>query len=163
MRIRDARPEEHEALGELVAESFAEYAPHFPPDDSAAMRAYQRDPATYAREGRAIVAERHGKLVGVVCYHSPGQLDFPEIPYQRDWALIRLLAVPPPERGKGIARALTDECVRRARQDEARVIGLHTSELMQVAQTMYERMGFRRQREFNRHGLRYWTYTLQLG
>jgi predicted N-acetyltransferase YhbS len=163
MRIRDARPEEYEAIGELVAESFAEYAPYFPPDESAAMTVYQRDPATYTREGRPIVAERDGRLVGVVCYHSPGQHDFPDIPYQKDWALMRLLAVPPSERGKGIAGALSDECVRRARQEGASVIGLHTSELMQVAQTMYEGMGFKRQGEFNRHGLTYWTYSLELG
>lgn len=162
MRIRDARPEEYEAIGELVAESFAEYAPYFPPDDSAAMIVYQRDPATYTREGRPIVAERHGKLIGVVCYHSPGHHNFPEIPYQKHWALIRLLAVPPSERGRGIGRALSNECVRCARQDGASVIGLHTSDLMQVAQTMYEGMGFRRRQEFNRHGLRYWTYTLEL-
>ena len=45
-------------------------------------------------------------------------------------------------RGQGIGRALTEECLGRARRHGAAVIGLHTDAWMRVARGMYERMGF---------------------
>ena len=61
-----------------------------------------------------------------------------------EWASIRLLAVLPNGRGTGLGRVLTEECLRRARDLSAPVMGLHTTRVMAVAQAMYERMGFAR-------------------
>jgi ribosomal protein S18 acetylase RimI-like enzyme len=58
-----------------------------------------------------------------------------------------MLVVDPAQRGKGVGRALTDECLRRARRDGASVIALHTSPIMTVALSMYLRMGFERLRD----------------
>jgi ribosomal protein S18 acetylase RimI-like enzyme len=66
---------------------------------------------------------------------------YPELP--ETWAGFRLLAVHPDARGHGLGRLLTLECLRRAREAEARTLGLHTSSLMAVARAMYLRMGFR--------------------
>ncbi len=57
---------------------------------------------------------------------------------------VRLVAVDPPARGRGVARALMDECLRRARAAGATEIGLHTSRSMQAAIRMYEAIGFKR-------------------
>ncbi len=57
---------------------------------------------------------------------------------------VRLVAVDPSARGRGVARALMDECLRRARASGASEIGLHTSRSMQAAIRMYEAMGFKR-------------------
>lgn len=57
---------------------------------------------------------------------------------------VRLVAVDPPERGRGIARALMGECLRRARASGATEIGLHSSRSMRGAIRMYTRMGFQR-------------------
>ncbi len=55
---------------------------------------------------------------------------------------VRLLAVAPGIRGQGIGRALVEACIARARQSGASEIGLHTSDTMQSAKQLYERMGF---------------------
>jgi len=55
---------------------------------------------------------------------------------------IRLLAVAPAARGRGVGTALMEECLRRARAAGACAIGLHTVDVMEVAVRMYERMGF---------------------
>jgi len=92
-----------------------------------------------------IVAESQGQVVGAVAYVAAGQPKkafFPE-----EWPIVRMLVVLPSCRGLGIGRALTQECVRRAERDGAAVIALHTSQLMEVALPMYERMGFRFERE----------------
>lgn len=55
----------------------------------------------------------------------------------------RLLpGVAPGARGRGVGRALTEECIRRARAAGCPAVGLHTTEFMAVARAMYERMGF---------------------
>jgi len=53
-----------------------------------------------------------------------------------------MLVVEPAFRGRGIGRALTEECIQRAIRDDASLIALHTSPLMRVALPMYLRMGF---------------------
>jgi ribosomal protein S18 acetylase RimI-like enzyme len=65
------------------------------------------------------------------------------------WPEVRLVSVAPEARGRGVARALMDECLRRARSSGATAIGLHTSRSMQAAMQMYKRMGFVRVPEFD--------------
>jgi ribosomal protein S18 acetylase RimI-like enzyme len=55
---------------------------------------------------------------------------------------MRMLVVRAHLRGRGIGKALADECIRRALRDNAKEIALHTSPIMKVALPMYERMGF---------------------
>ena len=52
-------------------------------------------------------------------------------------------------RGQGIGKALVQECLRRARKDGCTGLALHTTDMMQVAMAMYERMGFFRTPEFD--------------
>jgi len=79
--------------------------------------------------------------------------------------MVRLLAVHPAYRGQGIDRALMEECIRRCRQSKVAVIGLHTTEVMDIARQMYERMGFERFPESDFHpapGVTVVAYRLQL-
>ncbi|MGH3904112.1 MAG: GNAT family N-acetyltransferase [Pseudonocardiaceae bacterium] len=65
-----------------------------------------------------------------------------------------------------MGRALTEDCLARARRHGASVIGLHTNEWMRVAQGIYLRMGFQRVPEHNFHpvpGLTVLGYRLTLG
>ena len=61
-----------------------------------------------------------------------------------DAAGIRMLAIGDTARGLGLGRALTEECLRRARSLGRKQVVLHTTEVMPVARGMYDRMGFQR-------------------
>ncbi|HEY6829431.1 MAG TPA: GNAT family N-acetyltransferase, partial [Gemmatimonadaceae bacterium] len=65
-----------------------------------------------------------------------------------------LVAVAPEARGRGIARALVEECIRRARVQGAKEVGLHTSRSMRAAMAMYADLGFVRapERDFQPPG-----------
>jgi ribosomal protein S18 acetylase RimI-like enzyme len=79
---------------------------------------------------------------------------------------IRLLAVTPAARGRGVGAALMRECVRRARQSGEAVLSLHTTQLMQAAVRMYARLGFVRAPELDFHpapGVTLEGYRLDLG
>lgn len=94
-----------------------------------------------------VVAELGGRVVGSVLIHPAGSaienpggtvttLALPEV---------RLLAVEPAARGRGIAEALMRECIARARAAGDAAITLHTADMMASAMRLYERMGFRRE------------------
>ena len=71
-----------------------------------------------------LVAEDDRQLVGSVAYYPPGTSDTCLFP--QHWAFLRLLAVAPTHRARGLGRQLIAACVARAREDGASEIGLHT-------------------------------------
>lgn len=148
--LRDELP----ALAALLIAAYEQYFPSEPLTEGQrrAWSDYREDIA--AVESRMptsdqIVAELDGRLIGGVTFYPPGNLhldtDTEDLTTPPDWAGIRLLGVHPDARGLGIGRQLTEECIRRARTLNASSVALHTTELMQVARAMYERMGFERE------------------
>lgn len=125
------------------------------------FRARLANMAGLASAGEVIVAELDNQVVGAVAYIGPGlpKADF----FKPEWPIMRMLVVAPSARGLGVGRALVDECLRRARRDGASVFALHTSELMQVALPMYQRMGFEWAASVpDIHGVRYGVYLKEL-
>jgi ribosomal protein S18 acetylase RimI-like enzyme len=149
------------AIAQLVVEAYQEYAASMTPTAWKQMRAGLASIAHLAAPVTLLVAEDLAELAGSVAYYPPGSSDTRLFP--QHWASLRLLAVAPAQRHRGVGRQLTEACVARAREDGAREIGLHTSELMSTARRMYERMGFREAGELPmRFGLRYWRFVLPL-
>ncbi|MEL4419591.1 GNAT family N-acetyltransferase, partial [Shewanella algae] len=71
--------------------------------------------------------------------------------------------VDPDFRGFGIGKQLTQLCTDKAKETKETVIALHTSEFMNDARHIYEKMGFKILKEIDqRLGKRYWLYTLEL-
>lgn len=65
------------------------------------------------------------------------------------WPEIRLVAVAPGARGRGVGAALVNECLCRARLADAATVTLHTTDLMRAALRLYERLGFVRAPELD--------------
>lgn len=144
--MRDARPDELDEVSAVLSAAYAEYARPAP-----AWEEYARDVAdvrSRLADADLIVAERDGRVLGAVTFYPDGTRS-EGAGWPPGWAGVRLLGVLPEARGRGIGRALTDECVRRARDRGAVAVGLHTTVLMEVARGMYERMGFVRAPEFD--------------
>jgi GNAT superfamily N-acetyltransferase len=98
-----------------------------------------------------IVAEKKGVILGAVLLYPPGTAFSTPEEGPLTCPEVRLLAVAPEARGQGIGTALMKECIRRARQGGAACLNLHTTDMMQVAMRMYERMGFVRAPELDFH------------
>ncbi len=138
--VRTALPPEHEAADRIARVAFAEYEAAFP--DWVPLLEHGRPMARLAAEGELLVAERAGTIVGTVGYLPPGRSK--EAVFRAEWAVLRMMAVDPAHRGHGIARALAEECARRARRDGAASLALYTSPAMKTAVELYLRMGFQR-------------------
>ena len=97
------------------------------------------------------MAEKEGVILGSVLLYPPGTAF--STPHEGPLTCpeVRLLAVAPDAQGQGIGTALMKECIRRARRLEAFCLNLHTTDMMQVAMRMYERMGFVRAPELDFH------------
>lgn len=147
--IRDARDEDLDRVSLLIRDAYAEYQSFFPAESWQSYLEDIMDVRSRLSDSELMVAELHGQVVGTVTLYLNGSLSREEWP--SDWAGIRLLAVHPAFRGRGIGRALMEECVRRCRERKVKTIGLHTVEVMAVALKMYEDMGFLRVPEYDFH------------
>ena len=145
LRIRDAGPDDQAAVVEVTLAAYEQYSVMVP----AHWEAYRQNIlATLATPGQGmqIVADEEERLVGAVLLYPTGsefavpgggtvRLEEPEV---------RLLAVAPSARGRGVGLELMHECIRRARHSRAAALTLHTMDMMQAAMRMYERIGFER-------------------
>ena len=139
--LREARSHELDVIGAMMVAAYAEF---MPPTPMPAWRAYEdeiRDVRRRLPDAALIVAEDAGRLLGAVTYY-PDATREPNTAWPASWAVFRLIAVHPDARGRGIGRLLAEECIRRARASGRDAVGLHTTQLMNVARAMYERIGF---------------------
>ncbi len=139
IKTRDVKIDELDSVSRLLEESYREYSSLVPVESWESYRQDILDVRGRLRDSELIVAELDGNLVGAVTLYLHGS---PSLPWPDGWAGIRLLAVLPGFRTRGVGVALMDECVRRCRNAGIRTIGLHTTTAMAVARRLYERMGF---------------------
>lgn len=141
IQTRPARPEEYEEAGRVTALAYREFA------DSDSWDRYLAAIADV--EGRAdvgvvLVAVEHGRILGSATLELGERIEEDEPPLPPEEASIRMLGVHPDERGRGVARALMEECFARAREAGRTRMTLHTTKRMKAAQKMYEAFGFER-------------------
>ena len=149
--VRAARAAEHEQISRLTLESYQQYATLMAPSAWAALEQAVHTSLADDTGVTRIVAELDGAIVGSATLYAPDAAAYGALASPTAWPEVRLVAVAPAARGRGIARALVDECVRRARLAGATRLGLHTSRSMRDAIRLYERMGFVRDPEHDFH------------
>ncbi|MDF0643751.1 MAG: GNAT family N-acetyltransferase [Nitrospira sp.] len=158
--LRDFQPTDAGAVDALVLSAFHQYRDAY--SDWPAFSSRLGQMVQNAQHSEIIVAERDGVVVGAVAYVGASQPK-PSF-YPAEWPMLRMLVADPSARALGIGRALSEEAVRRAVRDEAPLIALHTSPIMKVALPLYERMGFRLERDIAPiFGVPYALYVKPLG
>lgn len=154
--LKDFRPQDAAQVNALALAAFQQYESAY--QDWPVFQSKIANMAALAQAGEIMVAELDHEIVGAVAYVGPGapKADF----FKPHWPIMRMLVVSPDARGRGIGRALAQECLRRAERDGAPEFALHTSKIMDVALPMYERMGFNWvSRTPDIHGVEYGVYV----
>ncbi len=161
--IRNARSEELDQVALLLKEAYQEYDKYLPPEIFKSYLEDIMDVRSRLPDSDLLVAELDGRLVGTVTLYLRA---VESRVWPAGWASVRLLGVLPDYRGRGIGKALMEECIRRCKKEGIRILGLHTTEAMASAKRMYERMGFTRVPEFDFHprpGVVVMAYRLEIG
>lgn len=100
------------------------------------------------------------KIVGMAFFVPHGN---PWDCFDKDWSYLRMVGVHPDYRGHGIAKTLTLQCIKYAEATGENILALHTSEHMNAARHIYEKLGFKKTKELDpRFGKTYWLYSLNL-
>ncbi len=137
MRIRDAEPEDLEAVGDLRITAYRA-GDHLPEDDE------------YEPRLRGLGADGHGEVLVAIGTELVGTVMLQYWPHVGrvvtgpDEAEIRALAVAPGAQGTGIGAALLEAAIERARERGVRHLVLLTLPGMRAAQHLYQRAGFAR-------------------
>ena len=157
--VREFLPGDSAQVNALALQAFEQFKNSY--QDWPGFRAKIGNMSALAEVGEVIVAEVEGQIVGAVAYISPSA---PKAEFFRpEWPIMRMLVVAPDFRGRGIGRALAQECLSRAKRDGASIFALHTSKLMQVALPMYQRMGFKWVSDTPAiHGVEYGVYVKEI-
>jgi ribosomal protein S18 acetylase RimI-like enzyme len=148
VQLRDARPDELDELGRLLAEVYGAFRAHLPAEAWERYIGEIVDVRSRAGESELVVAEDAGRLVGTIGFYPDASRSAIER-WPNGWASIRALGVRAEARRRGVGTALARECVRRAQARGSEAIGLHTAAHMPAATRLYERLGFRRAPEFD--------------
>jgi predicted N-acetyltransferase YhbS len=139
--VRNAEPHEYDAVAQIILKSYEEYGPQLPEDGWQQYARNILDVRSRMVESELLVAVQDETFVGSVTFY-PTYMARVNSGWPQDWTGIRLVAVIPEYRGRGVGKAIMDECIRRSRDQGAQAVALHTTPYMTLAQGMYEHMGF---------------------
>jgi ribosomal protein S18 acetylase RimI-like enzyme len=140
MEIRDIRSGEEAEAGRVTRLAYLEFVE--PGDQEWDDYLGQiEDVAGRAGKVPVLVAVDDGRVIGSATLETE-EAGLGDDPVEPGTLNLRMLGVDPESRGHGAGRALVDETVRRARAAGKRAVTLHTILEMQVAQRLYESMGF---------------------
>jgi ribosomal protein S18 acetylase RimI-like enzyme len=149
MIIRDAAKDELVFIREQRVNAYREHAQMIPSGHWEALERAISSEADTQPGAELLVAELNGNIVGSVALFPPHTDAYEGYVEELDYPEIRMLAVSPEYRGKGVASALLSECMHRAKNNGFRSIGLHTGEFMKDAIKLYEKIGFERLPEYD--------------
>ncbi|MGC8510036.1 MAG: GNAT family N-acetyltransferase [Acidimicrobiales bacterium] len=139
VEIGIARPEEFESVGQLTADAYVA--------DGLASGTYVdelRDARARAEAGLLLVARDRssGDLLGTASlftWRAPARWSQGA---QTDEAVLRMLAVAPHARRRGVGRLLASDCLRRSAELRCRRLVLVSATTMTAAHALYEQLGF---------------------
>ncbi len=167
--VRNARPEEFDAIGKLMVRVYSQLEGF--PKESEQPEYYKLlhniGEFTNKPDTELIVSvSQEDRIVAAVVfcgdmqhYGSAGTAT-----QEKNAAGFRLLAVDPSARGQGLGKLLMNECIRRAREKKLSQVIIHTTKAMQQAWKMYEDIGFKRSEDldFLQRGFPVFGFRLKL-
>ncbi|CAH1218179.1 hypothetical protein PAECIP111892_04558 [Paenibacillus auburnensis] len=142
--IREAVDSDREAIAGVLLDAYSQYSAFLP----VAYWFEYRDSILDSIHGNApaarIIAEADKQIVGSALLFTSSETAYGKPELGIHSPVLRLLAVSPDARGRGIATLLIQDAARRSLEWGASTLNLHTSDMMASAIKLYERLGFKR-------------------
>lgn len=152
--IRNAKPEEFDAIGKLMVQAYSTLEGFLKVDEHpeyyktlASIGALTNKPDTELIVAVSPSGDPEGAVVffrDMAQYGSGGTAT-----QEKNSAGFRFLAVGDAARGLGLGKLLTHECINRAKQIGRKQLIIHTTMAMLNAWKMYEKIGFKRSEDLD--------------
>jgi GNAT superfamily N-acetyltransferase len=142
--IRHAEKDMIPYIREQRISAYSDFAKALPVDHWNALKQALSSDADSQPGVELIIAELDGNIAGSVVLFPAKSNAYEGYIDELDYPEIRMLAVSPEARSKGVASALVTKCIERAKKAGFTSIGLHTGEFMKNAISLYEHFGFKR-------------------
>ncbi|WP_336770843.1 GNAT family N-acetyltransferase [Paenibacillus sp. MMO-58] len=145
--VREATAEDRDAVRDVLLDAYGQYANTLSEER---WEQYKENIVAAASAGATknrLVAELDGRIVGSVFLFESSEQAYGYVGIHTP--IIRLLAVSQEARGHGVATQLIRESAGIALASGAELLHLHTSDMMDSAVRLYERLGFERAKEFD--------------
>ncbi len=169
VKVRIAKPSEYKVVGELMVEVYSQLEGF--PNQKEQPEYYDLllnvGQLTSNGHTHIIVAlDTNNKVMGAVVYfedmlyYGSGGI----APQLKNASGFRLLAVDPLARGLGIGKLLCEACIQRSKNLSHKFLYIHSTESMEIARRMYERLGFHRYEpiDFKQNDLEVFGFRLRL-
>jgi ribosomal protein S18 acetylase RimI-like enzyme len=167
--IREIKRSENQFLGELMVDVYSRLEGFPSPTE---QPVYYKMLSNIGRLNEqdhtsVLVAESsNNEIVGGVVYYSDMSMygSGGSATLEKNASGIRLLCVDPKSRGLGVGKALSNECIRLAKADGNNQVILHTTQAMEVAWSLYTKLGFERSTDldFSQEELPVFGFRLRL-
>ncbi|GGG72111.1 GNAT family N-acetyltransferase [Paenibacillus radicis (ex Gao et al. 2016)] len=160
--IRETTASDLPEIESLLLDAYVQYAQVLPEE---VWLGYREDILQNARNNEAwhkLLAVYENKVVGSVFLFGPSLTESDIVKRRAGAPFVRLLAVHPSARGKGVATALIQHCARIAADHGKDFLYLNTSDMMSDAVRLYENLGFERIPEHERNNSGIWIKSYKL-
>jgi GNAT superfamily N-acetyltransferase len=147
--IRNAFPSEFTVIGKLLIGVYSQLD-GFPKEDEQPnyykMLANIGDFTNHPETELLVAVDNNNTILGAVVYFNDMQYygSGGTATQEKNAAGFRLLGVDNNARGKGIGKLLTQECIKKATENNLNQVIIHSTLAMQTAWKMYENIGFQR-------------------
>lgn len=165
--IRPATPSEFEAIGQLMVTVYSQLEGFPKPADQPAYYETLTNVGQFTHYPGVellVAVDGQSALAGAVVYVNDMQYygSGGSATQEKNAAGFRLLAVAPAHQGKGIGKALTLYCIRKAKESGQRQLIIHSTAAMKTAWKMYLALGFQRAEalDFNQAQLAVYGFRL---
>ena len=154
LEIREVLRKEYELLGQLMIDVYSNLDGFPTPDEQPGYYEMLSKIGSFneERDTKVLVAiSPEGELVGGIVYfadmasYGSGGTATAE----KNTSGIRLLGVNSKSRGAGVGKALTNACIKLAKDSGHSQVILHTTQAMQIAWKLYTKLGFERSQDLD--------------
>ena len=154
LEIREIRKDEYEYLGKLMVDVYSKLEGFPTPEEQPGYydKLFKIGDLNEQEDTQVLIAVSYeGKIVGGVVYFSNMSQygSGGTATTERNASGIRLLGVDPEYRRSGIGKALAKACIRMAVDRGHPQVILHTTQAMQIAWKLYQKLGFKRSEDLD--------------
>ena len=164
MKIRQGNVDDIEQIKNLAIYEWTQFKDVLTDENWAKLYNFLIDVNTYSellKNSHCYICEiEMNKIIGFGFLVPSGN---PTEIYNENQAYIRFITASKKYSGQQIGQKLTEKCIEKAKENGEKYIALHTSEMMNAARYIYEKLGFKIIKELeSRLGKKYWLYELKL-